>query len=282
MLRPFVLVLSALFLAPVALPAAQPHELLGFLLEQDPAAFDHALGQPFKTGSLPGQLAMRAYMIPGAKETYLVAVFNIHARAVRLELTGQDYTGPTGFLGLTLGEDASAVKSVLGEPAETRHEDDFNVDFWDYKPSNYSLEFTLDHKLYSIQVNEDPPREPRSFAHSPEVRKYALAIEAGDIDTVVRMSSGFLICTDKSELGFTRAARTDLADSSGDLAGCLKKAAAAIVALGEGMTGADDQFRFAERGGPFCVTKFPASSPLKEVVFTWEVDDWRVFEVTLR
>ena len=131
-------------------------------------------------------------------------------------------------------------------------------------------------------MNEDPPKEPESFAHSPVVRKYALAIEAGDIDTVVRMSSGFLICADKSELGFTRAARTDLSDADGALATCLRKAAAAVVALGENVAGADDQLRFVDHGGIFCVTKFPASSPLKEVVFTWEVDDWRVFEVTLR
>ncbi len=210
-----------------------------------------------------------------------MAVFD-HGRAVRLELTGQDYAGPTGFFGLTLGEDASAIKSILGEPTKIRHEDDINVDLWDYGASNYSLEFMPDHKLYSIQVNEDRPRKAGSFVGSPEVRKYALAIQAGDIDTVVRMSSGDLICTNTSEFGFTGAARTDLADSGGALAGCLKKAAVAIVSLGEGMKGADDQLRIAERGGPFCVTKFAADFPLKEVVFTWEVNDWRVYEVTLR
>jgi len=281
MLRTYVLALASLFWGSAAFSATQPHELFGFLLEQNAAEFDRALGAPFRTENLPHELTMRAYRIPGAKETYLAAVFN-QGRAVKLELTGEDYSGPTGFFGLTLGEDASAIRSILGEPPKIRHEDDVNVDLWDYPSDNYSLELTPEHKLYSIQINEDRPAKQGSFAGSQTARMYALAIQTADVDTVVRMSSGSLICTNRSEMSFTRAARTDLADSHGELAGCLKKAAAAIVSLGANMTGADDQFRIAERGGPFCVTKFPASSPLKEVVYTWEVNDWRVYEVTFR
>jgi hypothetical protein len=261
--------------------ATQAHELCDFILKQDSSAFDHGLGKPFRTESLPDKSVMRAYMLPGTQKTYLVAIFK-QGRAVRLELTGEDFTGPTGFFGLTLGENSSAVKKVLGEPSNIRHEAESNLDLWDYYPSNYSLEFATDHRLYSIQVNEDPPSKPPLVVGTQAVRKFALAIQTNDLDTVVQMSSGALECTDKSALSFARAARIDLADSHGELARCLKKATEAIVSLGEKMPGTDDQLRIAERGGPFCVTKFPASSLLKEVVFTREVDDWRVYEVTLR
>jgi len=258
-----------------------PHELFGFLLEQNQAAFDNALGKPFNTGEEPKGFNYRAYAIPGAKESYLVAGFK-KDRAVRLELTGADYRGPTGFFGLTLGQDASAIEPVLGKPTEIRHEDDANVDLWDYKLANYSLEFTPDHKLYSIQVVEDQPRKPSGFVGSAEVRKFALAVQAADVSTLLQMSSGSLICTNGSELGFAGAARTDLADPNGKLLGCMKKAAETIISLGPKMLTADDQLRVTEKVGALCVTKFAAPSALKEVVFTWEIDAWRVYEVTFR
>lgn len=279
--RPFLLVVIVFLLGPAAVSATEPHELFGFLLEQNSAEFDHALGQPFKKEILPDRLTLRAYRIPGAKQTYLAVIFS-QGRAVRLELTGPDYSGPTGFFGLTLGETAPAIKSVLGEPTETRHENDVNLDLWDYQLSNFSLEFTPEHKLYRIQVNEDRPRPSGLPVGGQEARTFALAVQSADIDTLIEMSSGSLMCTDTSEFGFTHAARTDFTDASGKLTGCLKKAAEAIVSLGEDMKGADDQIRIAENGGSFCVTKFPAASRLKEVVFTWEVNDWRVYEVTLR
>ncbi len=262
-------------------PPTPPHELFGFLLEQNKAAFDLALGKPFNTGNTPNELAYRAYIIPGTEASYLVAAFS-KDRAVRLELTGKDYGGATGFFGLTLGQDATAIESILGKPTEIRHEDDVNIDLWDYKSANYSLEFTPDHKLYSIQVVEGQLEKPSRFVGSAEVRSYGLAIQAADVDTMIQMSSGSLLCTNGSELSFTRAARTDLADRGGKLMACLKKAAETIVSLGSGMQGADDQFRITQTGRAFCVTKFAAASPVKEVVFAWEVGAWRVYEVTFR
>lgn len=200
-----------------------------------------------------------------------------------LELTGDDYRGSTGFFGLTLGEDASAIESVLGKPTEIRHEADLDVEFWDYKPGNYSLEFNTHHKLYSIQVVNGQPRKPSAFAGSSEVRRYALAIQAADVDTMMQMSSGSLQCTHASALSFERAARTELTDPKGKLMGCLKRAAETILSLGPDMSGADDQLRLTpETGKTFCVTKFAGASPLREVVFAWEVDAWRVYEVTFR
>ncbi len=274
--------LSGLLAFAATSPTPAPHELYGFLLEQNQTAFDGSLGKPFNEGSTPEGLAHRAYILPDTNASYLVAVFD-KSRAVRLELTGTDYRGPTGFRNLTLGQDAPAIESILGKPLEIRHEADENIDLWDYTLANYSLEFTPDHKLYSIQVVEEQPRQPPGFVGSPDVRKYALAIQAADVDTLMQMSSGSLVCKHSSEFSFSRAARSDLADRTSKLMGCLTRAAEAIVSLGPKMSGADDQLRLAlGPGGAFCVTKLPGTSPLKEVVFAWEVDAWRVYEVTFR
>src|SRR5271169_2749096 len=90
-------------------PIAAPHELYGFLLEQNQAEFDKSLGEPFRKGETPDGLHYRAYRILGTKASYLVAIFEKN-RAVKLELTGTDYRGPTGFRELTLGQDASAIE----------------------------------------------------------------------------------------------------------------------------------------------------------------------------
>ena len=64
--------------------------------------------------------------------------------------------------------------------------------------------------------------------------------------------------------------------------GCLSKAAKEVLSLGPAMTGADDQLRMTEKLGVLSVTKFAAPSPLKEIVYRWEVGARRVLEVTFR
>jgi hypothetical protein len=55
-----------------------------------------------------------------------------------------------------------------------------------------------------------------------------------------------------------------------------------ILALGPEMKGTSDEMRVWTNHTPGAVTKFPASSPLKEVVFIVESGEWRVDEVTFR
>ncbi|HEY0309225.1 MAG TPA: hypothetical protein VGB94_13775 [Acidobacteriaceae bacterium] len=285
---------SLLFVAALPMRAAtsqvgEPHELMGFLLRQSPDAFA-TLGKPFKEGSHGNGTTYQAFHIPNAKETYLVAIFakvatSAKAQAITLELTGTDYGGPTGFLGLKLGEDASSVEALLGKPSASSHENDVNLDLWDYKQKNYSLEFTANHKLYSIQIVDEIKSKPESSAGATEVHDYALAIQKVDVDKLMQMSSGELECTQKNEaFGFNASsARAELANHNGSLSKCLNIAAKEILRLGSTMKGADDQLRLYEKALYMgAVTKFPKTSPLKEVVFQWETDRWRVYEVTFR
>ncbi len=266
-----------------------PHELFGFLLRQSPSAFTSALGKPFREGPHGDGYLYQAFHIPNAKETYLVAIFaktdiNEMPLAVTLELTGTDYKGSTGFLGLRLGDDSSKIQSLLGNPSEISHEDDVNVDLWDYKQKNYSLEFTPDHKLYSIQVVDEVKSEPQEQAGAKEAYKFATAIKNADADELMSMSSGEMECTrDEVIFGFRdNSARAEFENHQSGLFSCLDAAAKAILQLGPDMKGADDEIRLYSKGLVGAVTKFPATSPLKEVVFTWEDDRWRVYEVIFR
>jgi hypothetical protein len=260
----------------------EPHELLGFLLRQNSSAFNAALGAPFNTGKRPDGTTYMAYRIPDAKESYLAVVF-VKDEAVTLELTGTDYCGPTGFLGLKLGDDASAVQTLLGKPAAISHEDDVNVDLWDYKQKNYSLEFTAAHKLYSIQIVDEIKSKPEGIAGSSDVYEFAQAISSPDIEKLIQLSSGGLECTNTDSFGFrTNSARVEFADHNSQFHSCLTSAAKAILSLGPEMKGVDQQMRLYEKTPIAAVTKFPDTSPLKEVVFVWETGRWRIYEVTFR
>lgn len=267
----------------------RPHELCGFLLRQSPAAFSSALGLPFQEVKVDGDRVARAYHLPGSTSSYLVAYFSAkpgdyaHDHATEMELTGDDFTGTTGFFGLKLGDSAEEVKAALGAPTEVQHEDDADLDLWNYKEKNYTLEFTKAQKLYSIQIIDEQGAGVPGFAGGSEVRRFGMAIQNADIDEIMEMSSGEIECTRKQAFGIqTGAARIQLADPKSKVAQCLKAAAEEILAFGPEMKGTEDQIRLWEGHSPGTVTKFPANSRLKEIVFDQEAGAFRVYEVTFR
>lgn len=265
------------------------HELAGFLLRQNRSAIEAALGKPFAEEERPSGDFACGYHVPGSRSNYLVAIYvkdkksEMYGKAANLELTGTDPSGFTGFFGLELGDPAKKVEETLGKPTKIRHEDDVNVDLWDYEQENYSVEISPDHKLYSIQIVDEPGQELPQPAGSAAARRFAQAVEARDIETIMEMASGEIVCSTNETFSIQGgAARTILADPTSPISVCLKRAADAMLALGPAMTGTDDEIRIWERHSPGTVTKFPPSSPLDEVVFDEEAGAWRVYEVTFR
>jgi hypothetical protein len=275
----------------VASVRQRPHELAGFLLHQDQKAFDAALGKPFHEEERENA-HVRAYHVPGSKSNYLVAFFFaskdkdsvLNGKAVQLELTGPDSMDSGGFFGLRLVDTAEQAEKVLGEPSGIRHEKDENLDLWDYKESNYSLEFTADKKLYSIQISDQPVKDVPPLAGSQEARIFAQALQQHDWKQVMAIASGELECTIHNYAHRVQAgaASKQLTAPETGISKCLQKAAEAILALGPEMKGTEDALRIWEKGAPGSVTKFPKSCPLKEVVFVDEAGAFRVYEVTFR
>ena len=230
-----------------------------------------------------------AYHLPGLKEDYLVAFYfdgkdsEQQGKAVQLELTGNEPSIPTGFFGLQLGDTAQKVETTLGKPTKIHHEDDVNLDLWDYESDNYTLEFTSSHQLYSIQIIDQSGNDPPGFAGSNEIRFFAQAVQANDIDKLMELVSGEIECSTTKDFGIqTGSARNILSDPKNPISQCLQRAAREILALGPEMRGADGSIRVWTKHTPGTVTKFPASCPLKEIVFDQEAGAFRVYEVTFR
>jgi hypothetical protein len=269
---------------------AHAHELSGFLLWQNRAAFEAALGRPFDEEKRGNGNVACAYPLPGTKQDYLVVFYyegkNPDARdkAIRFELTGPDVSGDTGFFGLRLGDSSDKAEAALGKPTEIQHEREAHLELWNYARRNYSLEFTPDDELYSIRIDD----RPRNYRAKPpgiaDARRFAQAVLASDLETTLAMSSGDLDCSMKGkDYGLQAgAARQSLASPDSGISECLRQAAQAVMGQRMDATGAGDAIRIVTKHSPGTEMKFPASSPLKEIVFDQEGGAFRVFEVTFR
>jgi hypothetical protein len=266
-----------------------PHELNGFLLFQDRRSIEAALGKPFQEGTSPQGNLAAGYRMPGFKENYFVAYYvkdensYYKNKARELQLTGTEPSGTTGFFGLELGDSAQKVEAILGKPTEIRHENDINVDSWDYENEHYYLEFTPSHRLYSIRIDAATERMDPDFNGAAEVYAFAEAIRAQDIDKMMSLASGEIECSRKE---FSRIrdgkARKILEDRSSPLSACLAQASDAILTLGPEMKTADTDVRIWEKRPAGMVVKFPKSSPLLEVVLVDKAGSPRIYEVTFR
>jgi hypothetical protein len=265
------------------------HELSGFLLRQDRKALEAVLGKPFHQEKRPDSITAYAYHLPGFKINYLVAFIYENKESIynnkikQMELTGTEVSGCTGFFGLALGDTAQKVESVIGKPVTIRHEDDVNVDLWDYPNENYSLEFTSSHKLYSIQIEDEPGGAKSQIGGSDQVYTFAQATKTRDIDTMMSLASGEIECSQKEAFGIQGGnARRILDDKSSPISVCLAQAANAILVLGSEMKDTDTNIRIWEKGAAGMVVKFPKNSPLLEVVMVDEAGAPRIYEVTFR
>jgi hypothetical protein len=281
-------------LFPLLLPAQEapsplPHELNSFLLRQDRKAIEAALGKPFHEEKRSNNTLACAYRLHGFKENYIVAfyfqdqksIFN--RKIVQLELTGNEPSGPTGFFGLRLGDPANKVEARVGKPTNLRHEDDANLELWDYTQKNYSLEFTPSHRLYSIQVDEGPKDAEPVPGGTFEVYKFARDVKDHDIDRVMSLASGEIECSKKEAFGIESGpARKILEDDSSPVSVCLMEAADIILRFGPEMKATSTDLRIWEKGPPGMVVKFPKDSPLREVVLVDEAGSPRIYEVTFR
>jgi hypothetical protein len=263
---------------------SSPHELAGFLLRQNRAAIEGALGKPFSQQKGENDQMHYAYHVRGSTADYFVACYGKGDAAIEMELTGDEPTGPTGFEGLQLGDTAKKAEGRLGKPSEIRHEEDVNLDLWDYKDGNYSLEFTASGKLYSIQIIDETKHGPDGVPGTGDLRALANAIRMRDVDKLMEMSSGEIECSTSEAYGIRDGtARSILSDGGSKISRCLSNAADAILALGPATKGADGSLRiWPEVKELGYVIKFPAGSPLREIVFVGEAGGWRVYEVTFR
>jgi hypothetical protein len=205
-------------------------------------------------------------------------------QAVTLELTGTEYKGLTGFYDLRLGDSAEIVTKRLGKPTTIRHEDDVNVDLWDWPERNYSIEMNAKGTVYSFQI-VDPLSTPTGLGGLAEVKELRNALSQadslGDVNTMMRLLSGDVICTSEHENSFgADAARSVLQDNQSPLRTCLKHASDALATIDIDKLSVD--IRIYTKAPPGFVVKFPPNCAIQEIALDWEAGGWRIYEITFR
>ncbi len=284
-----VLVLSLVSGCTVAHAQVQhPHELMGFLLGQQLDAVESELGQPFQEGEKDKLQTYHAYHVAkGAADTYLVAITDTGKDMIgTLELTGTDYHGETNFLGLHLGDSTATIENFVGKPFSIRHEDDLNIDLWENPQSTFSLEISANKKLYSIQIFDERV-EPKTLTTTDLLLRFTKAVAAGDVNGMMAMSSGDLRCGEPDDMWLfgTEKARHVLGDAQSGMRRCLQYAIDIVQGSGSRLLkDAETDIRIYDddKSWPGCVLKFPESSPLEEVAFHWEANEWRIYDVAIR
>ncbi len=146
-------------------------------------------------------------------------------------------------MGLNIGDSDSVVKKHLGDPSTIAREKGEGLDLWNFDGANYSLEFTPDHRLYSIALweeNEKLPDPPTT----KDAREFAQAIHDGNLETVLDMASGQLECEWQRYFGLQDGpARSILGNPKSSVSACLERAAKTILAIPPEMPGVNTDLR---------------------------------------
>lgn len=119
-------------------------------------------GDPYRVVE-NGDTTLRVYTIDigipqGQPVPYWVIGFDKDRRVVSIQMTGDRGDNKLAFSSIRLGDPASRVIKILGEPYATRAVKDIEgAEFWGYMPFPISIEIK-NRRVYSIRISEAADR----------------------------------------------------------------------------------------------------------------------------
>ena len=262
-------------------------ELNGFLLGQYSEVPPLVFGKPIREIKGSDGWFYQAYQID-KRGTYMVFGFSPEdkKRIRSLQITGTRGSAMHTFLGVSLGDEMAVLTKALGSPSSVEHEKDLPVDLYKYADRNYTVEVDKDKRVYSIRVegNDGLSDKPSERADDPFSR-FKDAVKRRDREVLLGMVSGELEIYDgQTTVSFRNAARTEIADIQSSVGKRLLGEHHSVYAtLVRERAPEDGQLRIYGKGRSVNrVYKFPTSKILKEIVFTFDAGEWRVWEIAMR
>jgi hypothetical protein len=262
-------------------------DLLGWRLQQFNHGVPEALGEPFKT-IVKGDLTHRAYRVGTSAYLVIAAHRDAPSYVHSLQFTGHD-PGPELVRGLHLGDPREKVIAALGPPDRIESLDispiePLRVEVFEYDAGNFSVEIDPDGNLYSLRLrtNDALLTIPRDQASSDPWQAFVAAVASGRFDRLEPLlrpdveiyMAGDTLANRRRYRDFVAAPPPDFLDAFFD-------PTAGVVAAAS-RSAPEAQLRVTEKMGVGRVYKFPADSPLEEVVFFPYLGTWRVYEVRYR
>ena len=286
--------LSILLLLPVPVIAQSvpsQYELNGFLLGQHISSIRRQLGEPSQEQRTDDHWIYRVYIIDRAHHAYMVFKFAPERpdHAVSIQIAGDSGSQTYPFLGLVLGSDTGRTRARFGTATTIEQELDPPLSAWSYEHRNYSFEFTPVGRLYSIQVFgydgfDAMPAEP--LARLEPFRDALASRNPERLMPVV--ASDLELYRGGHSVTFTASARRELADPTTPLSQLLyagSKSLRALLAdstLVQRGTVAIRVYEHSRPGAIYTSFRFPAGTPLEELVFEGFAGQWRIWEVRFR
>lgn len=267
--------------------APSQRELNGFLIGQTDRAIAASFTTLMQADTTSDGWVDRVYLLDRAHRAYMAFKFPADRphQTVSVQIAGDSATPMTPFLGIRLGDHRDSMLARLGTASRVSHENDVDVDLYEYSGRNYSLEVDSRGRVSSIQIfgTEGFQDHPGVAMSSPD--SLLAALQAGGHATLEALAPDAEVYWGGTTTSFEHGALQDLQGDSTPIAKALlvgPQSVRSVLAVDSVRQHADRALRVWEKRAPGMVWKFHEPAPIAEIVFVIDAGRWRVWEIRYR
>lgn len=268
---------------------AQPffEELYGFRLGQTRSSIKIKLGEPMHAGFYADTVAFETYPLSPDSSFRITFTFlpqdtgSIHS----IKLFG--YSDEVIFNGLKLGDKEDVIKKIAGKP-EYRVTQEFPIkgERWEYWQSNFVLETTLQHKLYSVKIKDVTPELYVEYSREilPKFSQILQAFSGGNRETMLGfISPAFYAQTQEGDYFFAHALREEILKDTSHVFALLSHPEFGIPALAKAKKGeVIEKLIFDKQKPPVVVYKCAEHFKIKDIEMTFFMGTYRIRSIRYR
>jgi len=259
-------------------------ELNGYLLAEDAKPISEGFDSLIKEQKYNDGWIDRAYSLDTAQSAYMVFGFSDSSDdCLSIQITGKAGTAMHPFLGLRLGDSRARVNEVLGPPSQVRHLRNSRMEFLQYTNRNYSVELDSLGNLWSIRIlgYDGFPNAPSDSL--PNLETILPALQSGDPDIILEaLAPDVELIVGDSVFTFAGSPLEVVEDPNSRLSQLLYSGKTCLASLDETLIQSAKLDSLSIQNNRLVpMFKFPASSPVKDIVFDVHAGKWRIWEAHL-
>jgi hypothetical protein len=259
---------------------ANQFQLNGFWLHQYKKAITASLGKPFQTGKTANTtwesyaLSSKAHMVFGFSKDEPNMISSIQIMGDEAEMVP--------FMGLKLGDDKSQLMATLGKPDKIKRIEERNVDLYEYKNKNFSIEINEQGKICSVRITDYTEllkRAANNFSYWKDFKRAILNKDFKGLAEFFRPDAQIYI--NGEVLDIDRAFRSFFFHPAGKFYDALLGGESSVLSeIQDGEPQAER--RITLNSGVGHVYKFYTGTILEEIVFFPYAGTYRVYEIKFR
>lgn len=266
-------------------------ELFGNLIGQYEDVGNKTLGEPDEVRRTRDDWQYSFHILNeiGRERNYVVFKYppaSQFRQAYSVQIAGEPYPNMPAFLGLHLGDTEAMVLAKFGKPSKKKHfKDDYvEVNVWQYKNRNYSFEFDMQGRLYSIQIfGYRGFKDPNLDDLDPQFHGMRKAVLSKDGESLMLnyIAPDVEFYHQGEAIRYKTSPRIEMTKGKGKMFDYVLGEQTSLLMFFklEPDSKPEVAMRRTESGRAFMVYKFPDSQIVEEIVFTYHGGQWKVYEV---